>query len=183
VECFGVDGMIFMLKRKIWEAVGGWDPAFFMFNEDVLLSWKLKLKGYKNYVALSSVVYHERGGTTKGRFTKKDPIFPSYYTSRNRILSVLYIHEGIWLIIWFFISVFFEFVKNLMLSLKNRSGINIYYFFKALVFILNNRRHIVYERKKVCRKFNASYFLKKGYIITLRTSLAWLFKRRKIILE
>jgi GT2 family glycosyltransferase len=183
IECFGIDGMMVMLRADVWEKVRGWDPSFFMFNEDGLLSWKLRLAGYKNYVALSSVVYHERGGTAKGYFTKKDPIFPSYYTSRNKILSILYIHEGVWLIIYLFASIFFEFVKNLTLSLKNRSSINLYYYLKALIFIMNARRHIISERAKVPRKLSTKHFLKKSYVLPLSTSLAWLLKRRKTILE
>jgi len=183
MECFGIDGMAFAIKKNVWDEVGGWDPIFFMFNEDGLLSWKLRLRGYKNYVALSSIIYHERGGTAKGYFTKKEPIFPSYYISRNKILSVLYIHEGVWLVAYFFLSLFFEFAKNIALSVKNRSGINIYYYFKALTSILRNQKHIVDERKKVFRKYNARYFLKKGYILTLKTSIGWLLKRRKTILE
>jgi len=183
MECFGIDGMAFAIKKKIWDEVGGWDPAFFMFNEEGLLSWKLRLKGYKNYVALSSIIYHERGSTAEGYFTKKKPIFPSYYTSRNRILSVLYIHKGVWLVAYFFLSILFEFAKSLALSVKNRSGINIYYYFKALAFVLKNQKHIVDERRKVFRKYNARYFLKKGYILTLKTSIGWLLKRRKTILE
>lgn len=183
MECFGIDGMAFAIRKKVWDEVGGWDPTFFMFNEDGLLSWKLRLRGYKNYVALSSIIYHERGGTAKGYFTKKEPIFPSYYISRNKILSILYVHEGILLVAYFFLSLFFEFAKNLVLSVKNRSGINIYYYFKALTSVLRNRKHIVDERKKVFRKYSARYFLKKGYILSLKTSIGWLLKRRETILE
>jgi hypothetical protein len=70
-----------------------------------------------------------------------------------------------------------------VLSIKNRSGINIYYYFKALAFVLRNQKLIVDERRKVFRKYNARYFLKKGYTLTLKTSIGWLLKRRKTILE
>ena len=183
IESFGVDGMLFMLSRRTWEEVEGWDPQFFMFNEDSMLSWKLRLRGYKNYVALNSVIYHERGGTAKGYFLKKNPIFPSYYISRNKMLSVLYIHEGAWLIIYFFGSILFEFVKNLLLSLKNRSAVNFYFYFKALTFVLSKRRHINSERGKVLRKFDARSFLRQGYILSLSESISLLLKRRNNILE
>jgi hypothetical protein len=144
---------------------------------------EVEVEGLRNYVALSSIIYHERGGTAEGYFTKKEPIFPSYYIPRNKILSVLYIHEGVWLVAYFFLSILFEFAKNFALSVKNRSGINIYYYFKALTFVLRYQKHIVDERRKVFRKYNARYFLKKGYILTLKTSIGWLLKRRKTILE
>ena len=54
-----------MISSRVWEQVNGWDPDFFMFNEDSLLSWKLRLFGYRNYVALDSVILHERGGTVR----------------------------------------------------------------------------------------------------------------------
>lgn len=183
MEVFGVDGMFFMLKREVWEKTGGWDPIFFMFNEDGLLSWKSRLMGYKNYVVLNSVTYHERGGTAKGYFIKRDPIFPSYYISRNKILSILYVYDGAWLILYFFASILFEFIKNVMLSLRNRSALSIYHYLKALKFVLSNSRHIITERAKVHRKINPKYFLKNGYILSLSTSLALILRHRRYIFQ
>jgi N-acetylglucosaminyl-diphospho-decaprenol L-rhamnosyltransferase len=183
LESFGFDGMLFMLRRRTWEEVKGWDPRFFMFNEDSLLSWKLRMRGYTNYVALNSVVYHERGGTAEGYYLKKNPLFSSYYTSRNKMLSVLYIYEGTWLIIYFFASILFELVKNFMLSVKNRSALNLYYYCKALTFVLSNRRHVISERSNIFRKIGPRSFVKQGYTLPLLTSLAWLLKRRNDILE
>jgi len=183
MECFGVDGMLLALKRKVWDEVGGWDPNFFMFNEDNLLSWKLRLKGYRNYVALNSVAFHERGGTAEGYFLKKNPIFPSYYISRNKILSVLYIYEGLWLIVYFFISVLFEFAKSVWLSLWRKSALYVYYYFRAIIFILRSHKYVVSERARVIRKLNPREFIKRGYVIPILISLAWLFHARSKILN
>ncbi|MCW4047206.1 MAG: hypothetical protein NWE99_06555 [Candidatus Bathyarchaeota archaeon] len=183
LESFGIDGMFFMISKEIWDETGGWDPEFFMFNEDSLLSWKLRLSGYKNYVALNSVIYHERGGTAEGRFLKKKSIFPSYYISRNKLLSVLYIHEGVWLLIYFLGAFFFEFAKNLLISLKTQSASNLYYYFKALIFILCRHKHIILERSKVRRSIGARSFLKQGYILSIPKSIALMLKRRKSVFE
>jgi GT2 family glycosyltransferase len=183
MESFGVDGMLFAISRRAWEEVEGWDPEFFMFNEDNLLSWKLRLRGYKNYVAINSVICHERGGTAEGYFLKKNSIFPSYYISRNKMLSVLYIHEGAWLLMYFFGSSLFEFVKNLLLSIKNKSALHIYYYFEALTFVLSKHNHITSERAKVHRKLSVQSFLQQGYILPISTSITWLLKSRNNILE
>jgi len=184
MESFGVDGMFLMLSRRAWEEVGGWDPEFFMFNEDGLLSWKLRLRGYRNYVALNSVVYHERGGTAEGyylmknpSYVKKNPVFSSYYTSRNKMLSILYVYADLWVVIYFSVSVLFEFVKNFMLSLKNKSALNLYYYFKALTFILSRHSHVTFERSKALRKFEARYFIKQGYILPFWASISLLLKK------
>lgn len=183
LESFGVDGMLFMLRRRTWEEVKGWDPQFFMFNEDCLLSWKLKLRGYSNYVALNSVIYHERGGIAEGYYAKKNPVFSSYYTSRNKMLSILYIYDGLWVVIYFSGSVLFEFVKNFMFSVKNKSALNLYYYFKALTFILSRHSHITSERSKVLRKFEARYFIEQGCIIPFWSSINLWLKRRNRISE
>ena len=183
MESFGVDGMLFMLSGRTWDEVGGWDPQFFMFNEDSLLSWKLKLGGYNNYVALNSVIFHKRGGTAEGYYVKKNPILSSYYTSRNKMLSILYVYEGLWVPIYFSSSVIFEFVKNFMLSRKNKSAINLYYYFKALTFILSRHSHITSERSKVLRKFGATYFIEQGYILSFWSSMRLMLKRRSNFIE
>lgn len=178
LETFGIDGMLFMINARVWKEVNGWDPEFFLFNEDSLLSWKLKLRGYSNYVALDSVIYHERGGIAEGYFVKKNPRFSSYYTSRNKILSVLYIYDSIWLVIYFFGCIIFEFSKNFLLSLRNKSALNLYYYFKALIFILSRHNHIILERSKVSRKFKARYYIKQGSILTFWSSMRLMLKRR-----
>ena len=77
LEVFGVEGVM-TIERKTWHKVGGWDPDFFMFCEDTLISWKTRLAGLNNYVALKAIAHHHRGLSAKGRNIKKDPIYTSY---------------------------------------------------------------------------------------------------------
>ena len=41
-----VSGACFAVKRKVWEAVGGFDPAYFMYLEDVDLCWRVGHAGW-----------------------------------------------------------------------------------------------------------------------------------------
>ena len=53
-----------MRRREFFE-LGGFDPAFFMYHEDVDLGWRLWLLGRRVVVCRDSVVRHAFGGTSR----------------------------------------------------------------------------------------------------------------------
>jgi len=54
-----------LMRKRDWDSCGGFDPAFFMYHEDVDLGWRLWLLGRRVVVCSDSIVYHLCGGTTK----------------------------------------------------------------------------------------------------------------------
>jgi GT2 family glycosyltransferase len=54
------------------------DPGFFMYCEDVDLSWRLRLRGYSIIYAPAAVVYHHLSATGGGPLA-------SYYVARNTL--------------------------------------------------------------------------------------------------
>jgi len=54
------------------------DPDFFMYCEDVDLSWRLRLLGYRIIFAPDAVVYHRLSATGGGPLA-------SYYVARNTL--------------------------------------------------------------------------------------------------
>lgn len=57
-EVFGACGGAFMIRRERFEALGGFDPRFFMNYEDVDLSYRARLAGMRTWYAASAVVRH-----------------------------------------------------------------------------------------------------------------------------
>lgn len=52
-------GAAFAVRRKAFEALGGFDPHIFMYAEDVDLSWRIRKQGYKvKYVPKSSLMHY-----------------------------------------------------------------------------------------------------------------------------
>lgn len=60
---------MFMRKDRYWE-VGGLDEDYFMYGEDIDLSYKFLKAGYKNYYLASEKVLHY-----KGESTAKDEVY------------------------------------------------------------------------------------------------------------
>lgn len=53
-------GCFLMVRRTAFEEVGGFDPALFTYGNDVDLSWRLRLRGYRVVHAPSAVVFHDK---------------------------------------------------------------------------------------------------------------------------
>ena len=62
VRVFGACGGAQLLRRSVIEEVGGFDEAFFMYLEDVDLSWRIRLSGKEILYAPMAVVHHDWHG-------------------------------------------------------------------------------------------------------------------------
>ena len=60
-----IAGAFFMTRKEILDKVGGFDPQFFMYGEDIDLSYRIKLAGYKNYYFSQTSIIHFKGESTK----------------------------------------------------------------------------------------------------------------------
>ena len=62
-DVFGACGAAFMIRRELFEAVGGFDEDFFMVYEDVDLSYRLQLGGHRCRYVAEAVVEHVGSAT------------------------------------------------------------------------------------------------------------------------
>ncbi|HEY0356442.1 MAG TPA: glycosyltransferase, partial [Flavisolibacter sp.] len=58
-------GAFMMLRKNVLEATGGFDETFFMYGEDVDLSYRVQGSGYKNYYFAGTSIIHFKGESTK----------------------------------------------------------------------------------------------------------------------
>lgn len=63
-------GAFMWMKRSVYNEVGGFDEDYFMYGEDIDLSYKISKAGYQNYYAGTIPVLHY-----KGESTKKDGVY------------------------------------------------------------------------------------------------------------
>ena len=61
-----VVGACFVVRRSAWEGVGGFDPGYFLYFEDVDLCWRLRRAGWSTYLDSSVVVEHHFQGASRG---------------------------------------------------------------------------------------------------------------------
>lgn len=58
-------GAFMMIKKEVLDKVGSFDETFFMYGEDVDLSYRIQNAGYKNYYFAGSSIIHFKGESTR----------------------------------------------------------------------------------------------------------------------
>lgn len=60
-----LSGAFMLMRKKALDEVGLLDEAFFMYGEDIDLSWRIIQGGYKNYYFPETTIIHYKGESTK----------------------------------------------------------------------------------------------------------------------
>lgn len=60
-----LSGAFMLMRKKVLDKVGLLDEAFFMYGEDIDLSYRIVLGGYKNYYYPKTKIIHYKGESTK----------------------------------------------------------------------------------------------------------------------
>ncbi|GAB4291655.1 MAG: glycosyltransferase [Ignavibacteriaceae bacterium] len=64
-EVDAISGAFMMLKREVYETVGGFDEDFFMYGEDLDWCYRIQSAGYKVYYVHSTRIIHYKGESTR----------------------------------------------------------------------------------------------------------------------
>jgi GT2 family glycosyltransferase len=63
-----LSGAFFLARKKVLDLTGGFDERFFMYAEDIDLSWRILKAGYKNFYFADTSIIHYKGASTKKDF-------------------------------------------------------------------------------------------------------------------
>jgi GT2 family glycosyltransferase len=83
---FSFCGATALIRRDIFMKVGGFDEKFFLFNEDVELSWRMRLLGYRIGFAPGARVAHYFSGSVGSKNVDARVL---YYCHRNLLRAIL----------------------------------------------------------------------------------------------
>lgn len=79
-----------MLNRKVWEIIKGFDESFFMYGEDIDLSYRVQKAGFKNHYLGSITITHLKGKSSIGNKKQIDHFYGAmkifvnkYYSKKN----------------------------------------------------------------------------------------------------
>jgi GT2 family glycosyltransferase len=138
-EIMYASGCSYIIKKELLQIIIGYNEEYYMYHDDLELSWRAKLAGYKVVLAPKSIVYH------KYEFDRS--IQMVYYMERNRYLTILIYYKIPTLILIFPVLLIMDF-GMFFYSIKNgwfKDLMRVYkYFYKSSTW-----KKIRVERKKV----------------------------------
>jgi GT2 family glycosyltransferase len=86
-ECepiFVAKGAAMLIRKDLFRKIGGFDPFYVALYEDVDLSWRIYLAGFKIIYTPQSVVYHVGRASSK-----KNPSKETFLSVRNSLLTLI----------------------------------------------------------------------------------------------
>lgn len=159
----GVSGASLFIPQKIFTELGGFDPEFFCYYEDLDLGHRAWLAGYRVVNIPKSIVYHQYG---KVWGTRNSPQ-RVYLSTRNRLL---YISKNLEL--W-------NLLKSIFIGIIQDLGLLFYYGFsstiklalaiiRAYLYLLKNSPNVYKKRRSIQKNRNISDQFYKNFKISFR---------------
>lgn len=122
-----------LMKRKLFLEIGGFDPVYFFYDEDVDLSMRVKEKGYELVVVRDIIYQHVSGSSIRTRNRR-------YFNKSYLILKNSSILKSLIYIIYLFLNLFN--IKSLNTFEDN------FLKFKITIFLILNL-NFIRKRKKI----------------------------------
>jgi GT2 family glycosyltransferase len=144
-EVFGACGGAVAYRRSMLDDIGFFDPDFFMVYEDVDLSFRAQLRGYRCLYVPGAIVFHRYRATLRTR-----PVRQVFYSQRN---------------------IEFVYLKNMPIGLTLRFGLRrfLYELGAALYFTSNGYGSAVFHSKYEVMKHLGALWKKRRIIQRKKT--------------
>src|SRR5579871_660708 len=99
-----LSGAFMMARKEVLDITGGFDEQFFMYGEDIDLSYRIQKAGYKNYSLAETVIIHFKGESTVKdiRYTKlfykaMSQFSKKHFTGSFSFIFSILMNAAIWL--------------------------------------------------------------------------------------
>lgn len=164
-------GAFMMVQKKVLDEVGSFDETFFMYGEDVDLSYRIQKAGYKNYYFAESNIIHFKGESTRRGSLNYVRMF---YKAMTRFVQKHYggskagIFNFLLLIaIWFRagLTAIGNFIRRIGLPLLDAGLLLLSFWLVKIIWTQYVRKDIVYEYELLWIAFPAYtiFFLIAAY--------------------
>lgn len=145
VDIVSAAGAGILISKKLFLKIGKCDESYFMYHDDIEISFKIKTIGYRLVLAPKSIIYH------KHEFGRS--IRQIYYMERNRLRFLLEFFKIKTLIIIFPAWLFME-IGMLPYSILNKwflTKLKVYYYFlnPKNIFLIYKKRKFIQNLRKV----------------------------------
>ncbi len=153
-EVFIPGGCAYLIERELYNKIGGFDEALYMYAEEVDLSWRLWVAGGRTVAVPASRIHHRgaagvnpAGGAQATEFRTNDQ--KRFLTNRNTLLTVLKSGHSLLLLLVPIQIAFLILESAACVILLKRLSYFRKAFLEALADCWRMRKHICAERKRI----------------------------------
>ncbi len=104
-NCFWTSGCALLLRKSVIDEIGYLDEDFFAHQEEIDLSWRAQLAGYRNVVTNKTHIYHYSGFTLRDDNQKK-----MFLNHRNNLIMMMKNYSLPYLILIFPMRILLEII-------------------------------------------------------------------------
>jgi len=96
IDVDAVSGACMVIRKNLFEEIGGFSDRYFMYGEDVDLCLRVRRKGFTNYHSLDIAIIHYGGGTTpevqKPLFSAlmRQSLYTYFRTNHGRLTAIAF---------------------------------------------------------------------------------------------
>jgi O-antigen biosynthesis protein len=127
-------GAFMMVKKVVLHSCKGFDPDFFMYGEDIDLSYRIQLAGFKNYYLGNVTIIHFKGESTKKGSLNYVKLF---YSAMSIFVNKHYKGSAATLfVILFNAAIFFKAITSLIRSFVIKIGMPLFDTILILIALL-----------------------------------------------
>ncbi|HZR21917.1 MAG TPA: glycosyltransferase family 2 protein [Verrucomicrobiae bacterium] len=151
---FGAPGCSLLIKREVFQALGGFDSEFFMYADEADLAWRLTLSGAVTVTVHEARVHHRgaaaanpKGGGTVQELRTNEMV--RFYSTRNSLLVLLKNAQHFLLLLCMTQCAWIALEMIAVLILTRRWSAVHSAYFRAFADLWRLRRHVRQERRRI----------------------------------
>jgi GT2 family glycosyltransferase len=141
LDVYWVSGSAMMVRRCLFEALGGFPDEFFMYHDEIDLCSRARALGYKCVCLPTTTYCHKRGGVVQGINW-----VAWYFANRNRWLTTLRYLQARYLAYSLLTSMPIDFIANFIKSFKKSGRVRLTLQSRILLHITRNIKRELAKR-------------------------------------
>lgn len=114
-----VSGAYMMVRKDVFHSIGGFDQAFFMYGEDIDISYRILQTGYQNWYLPALIIHYKGESTVKTSYRYVKTFYDAmliFYNKHYRHYSVI-LSAVVYLVV--LVQAAVSFLKNNIFSSRN----------------------------------------------------------------
>lgn len=155
----------FCVHRDAFEKLGGFDEEFFLYNEEMDLSWRAWIAGYAVTMVESARIHHQGVSSGDRSVENRTNETKRFYANRNQLLALLKNSRGplLALVLSQMALITVEAIAGALLA--RRFSFAKWSFIKPITDCWRLRKHILAERRRIrgYRKHGDLWILRKFF--------------------